>query len=204
MLVPLNLEYPEPQAGWFLQSRCQSISFLHLKLSSRFSSQSNPWPWVLPGLGFFLCILLSLSPCDNSWGCCHTGYRPAHGPGWPCCSPQRPWGPEPHTRMPVQLTSSPWTLGGQWRCYLPNEVHADHSLPITTVLGILGPRPPYLCPVLRFSCSAFSNIGQMNECIYISWNSSVERLRMLSPMFIREHPVPCCGCPMATRNVQLE
>lgn len=201
MLVPLNLEYPEPQAGWFLQSRCQSWSFLHLKLSSRFSSQSNPWPWVLPGLGFSLCILLSLGPCDSSCGCCHTGRRPAHGPGWLCCSPQRPWEPEPHTRMPVKLTFSPWTLGGQCRCYLPNEAHADHSLPVTTILGILGPRPPYLCPVLRFSCSAFSNIGRMN--VYISWNSSVNRLSLLSPMFIREHPVPCCGCPMATRNVQL-
>ena len=203
MLVPWNLEYPEAQAGWFLQSKCQSRSFFHLKLSSRFSSQSNPLPWVLPGLGFFLCILLSLSPCDSSCGCCHTGIHPAHGPGWLCCSPQRPWGPEPHTRMPVQLTAGPWTLGGQCRCYLPNEAHADHSFPVTTVLGILGPRPPVSLSCADFPVQHSAILVQWMN-VYISWNSSVERLSLLSPVFIREHPVPCCGCPMATRNVQLE
>lgn len=174
---------------------------------------------IFPPLEAFQQVLISEQPMALSpaW----SGIFPLHPsvtrPLWPqlwlpSCAwtrlavllPTEALGAWAHTRVPVQLTSSPWTPGGQCRRCLPNEAHADHSLPITTVLGILGPRPPYLCPVLRFSCSAFSNIGQMNECIYISWNSSVERLRMLSPVFIREHPVPCCGCPMATRNVQLE
>lgn len=33
----------------------------------------------------------------------HPGCRPACGPGWPSCSPQRPWGPEP---TPGRLFSS--------------------------------------------------------------------------------------------------
>lgn len=87
-----------------------------------------------------------------------------------------------------------WTLGGQCRCYLPNEAHADHSLPVITILGILPQAPLSLscAKIFLFSIQQYWS----NECIYMQ-NSSVKRLSLLSPMFIRRHPVPCCGCPMA-------